>query len=46
MKWGMCRTYDLSLDSASLGIEGCIEMILRYTEVFKKHRDKDGERVK
>lgn len=45
MKWGMCRTYDLSLDSASLGIEGCIEMILSYTEIFKKHRAKDGERV-
>ena len=45
MKWGMCRTYDLSLDSASLGIEGCIEMILDYTEIFKKHRAQDGERV-
>ena len=45
MKWGMCRTYDLSLDSASLGIEGCIEMILKYTEVFKRHQSTDGEKV-
>ncbi len=45
-KWGMCRTYDLSLDSASLGIEGCIEMILKYTEIYDKHHSQVGDIVK
>lgn len=27
-KWGMCRTYDLSLDSGALGIEGCVDAIV------------------
>lgn len=44
-KWGMCRTYDLSLDSAGLGIEGCIEMILKYTEICDKHIQSEGEQV-
>ncbi len=45
MKWGMCRTYDLSLDSASLGIEGCIDIILKYTEIYKNHVRAEGEKV-
>ncbi len=45
-KWGMCRTYDLSLDSASLGIDGCIEMILKYTELYDKHHKSVGDKVK
>ncbi len=41
-KWGMCRTYDLSLDSAKLGIDGCVDVILHYTEIYDKHLEKLG----
>jgi len=38
-KWGMCRTYDLSLDSSLIGIDGCVEQIIAYTELTRKHKD-------
>ena len=37
-KWGMCRTYDLSLDSSLLGIEGCVEIIEQYEKLRKTHK--------
>ena len=40
-KWGMCRTYSISLDSSLLGIDGCVEEIARFMELSAKHRDRD-----
>ena len=37
-KWGMCRTYNLSLDSSLLGIDGCVDQIIEFTEIVRKHR--------
>lgn len=37
-KWGMCRTYDLSLDSGMLGIEGCAEQIIMFEKLFSAHK--------
>ena len=39
-KWGMCRTYSLSLDSAAIGIEGCVDEIIRFTELRNAHKGK------
>ena len=39
-KWGMCRTYSISLDSSLLGIDGCVEEITRFKELSEKHRDR------
>lgn len=33
-KWGSSKSYDLSLNSAKLGIDGCVNMILRYKEIM------------
>lgn len=38
-KWGMCRTYSLSLDSSLLGIEGCVDEIIRFTELTDKNKN-------
>lgn len=35
-KWGDARSYDLTLDSSRIGIEGCVDMILTYRELLKK----------
>ncbi len=37
-KWGMCRTYDLSLDSGMLGIDGCVEQIISFEKLWNKHK--------
>lgn len=37
-KWGMCRTYDLSLDSGMLGIEGCAEQIISFEKLWRAHK--------
>ncbi|MDN5333785.1 MAG: hypothetical protein PWP59_1047 [Sphaerochaeta sp.] len=39
-KWGMCRTYDLSLDSGKLGIDGCVEQIIYYEQLWQKNKGK------
>lgn len=44
-KWGMCRTYDLSLDSAKLGIDGCVDMILAFRETALRHRKATGDKI-
>ncbi len=44
-KWGMCRTYDLSLDSSKLGIEGCVDIIVKYSEIYDNHLEKLGIRI-
>lgn len=33
-KWGDSKSYDLCLDSGKLGIDGCVEMILKYREIM------------
>ncbi|MBR1692005.1 MAG: cytidylate kinase-like family protein [Lachnospiraceae bacterium] len=35
-KWGHSNTYDLSINSAVLGIDGTVKLILQYIEDFKK----------
>jgi cytidylate kinase len=37
-KWGMCKTYHLSLDSGLIGIAGCVDQILAFREALLKHR--------
>ncbi len=37
-KWGMCRTYDLSLDSGKLGIDGCAEQIIGFEKLWSAHK--------
>lgn len=37
-KWGMCRTYDLSLDSSLLGIDGCVSLIEQYVKLREAHK--------
>jgi len=32
-KWGDAKSYDLCLDSGKLGIDGCVEMILKFKEL-------------
>ncbi len=39
-KWGMCRTYDMSLDSGKLGIEGCVDQIINYEKIWLKNKGK------
>lgn len=34
-KWGRASTYDLSIESSKLGIDGSVELILRYLEIAK-----------
>ena len=34
-KWGSSKSYDLTLNSAKLGVDGCVELILRYKEIMK-----------
>lgn len=34
-KWGDSKSYDLCLDSAKLGIDGCVEMILKFREILE-----------
>ena len=29
-RWGDCKSYDLSINTADLGIDGCVEMIIEY----------------
>ena len=33
-KWGSSKSYDLTLNSAKLGVDGCVDMILRYKEIL------------
>ena len=37
-KWGDSRSYNLSLDSSQLGLDGCMEMILKYMEIKQKNK--------
>ena len=34
-KWGDSKSYDLCLDSAKLGIDGCVDMILKFREIIE-----------
>ena len=33
-KWGDSKSYDLCLDSSKLGIDGCVDMILKFKEII------------
>ena len=35
-KWGDSRSYDLTLNSSQLGVDGCVDMILAYRERMKR----------
>ncbi len=35
-KWGDTKSYDLTLNSSDLGIDGCVELILKYIELKDK----------
>ncbi len=37
-KWGRCRTYDLSINSAKLGIEGSALQIIHFDEEWQKSK--------
>ncbi len=37
-KRGMCRTYDSSLDSGKLGIDGCAEQIIEFEKLWEAHK--------
>lgn len=37
-KWGRADSYDLTLNSAKLGIKGSVELLIRYIEEFEKLR--------
>lgn len=39
-KWGDSRNYHLTLDSSELGIDGCVEMILKYRELMLTKNNK------
>ena len=38
-KWGRSDTYDLSVDSSVLGIDGTVELLIQYIENFEKKSD-------
>ena len=33
-KWGSSKSYDFTLNSAKLGIDGCVDMILKFKEIM------------
>ena len=33
-KWGDSKSYDLTLDISKLGIDGCVDMILKYRDIY------------
>lgn len=35
-KWGDSRSYHLTLDSSEFGLDGCVDMILKYLDIKKK----------
>lgn len=37
-KWGDATAYDLTLDSSQIGIDGCVEVILNYKDIFLKNK--------
>jgi cytidylate kinase len=40
-KWGMSRTYDLSLDSSKIGIDGCTDQIISFEKAWRAHEGKE-----
>ena len=39
-KWGDSNSYDLCLDSSKLGIDGCVDMILKFREIMDAKKNK------
>lgn len=39
-KWGDSKSYDLCLDSSKLGIDGCVDMILKFREIMDAKKNK------
>ncbi|MFV0464878.1 MAG: AAA family ATPase [Lachnospiraceae bacterium] len=38
-KWSSSQSYNLTLDSSKLGVEGCVQMILKFREEMSKFKD-------
>lgn len=36
-KWGEAKSYDLCIDSGEVGVDGAIELIMKYIELKEKH---------
>ncbi len=41
-KWGVASTYDLTLNSAVLGVDGCVEMIIQFAEMKERMGQKSA----
>ena len=39
-KWGEAKSYDLCIDSGEVGIDGAIDLIVKYIELKEKHFNK------
>ena len=37
-RWGVVDTYDFSIDSSALGIDGTVNLIKQYIEDFEKYK--------
>ena len=37
-KWGEAKSYDLCIDSGLVGIDGAIDIILKFIELKEKHQ--------
>lgn len=37
-KWGDSRSYDVCLSSTKLGIDGCVDAIIAYSDVYNKYK--------
>lgn len=44
-KWGMCRTYDLSIDSSLLGIDGTVDQIIAFADAVAEHNGVRGKHI-
>lgn len=42
-KWGRADSYDLCVNSAKLGVEGTVKLIIQYVEDFEEKRAAEGE---
>ena len=40
-KWGMAASYDLTVNSSVLGIDGTVKLIIQYIEDFEKRNNED-----
>ena len=43
-KWGLSDTYDLSVDSSVLGVDGTVKLIMQFVDDFQTYGIKKGRR--